>query len=571
MELAGATKAEGSQGKRAARTSSESPVPPLEALEPGSQSSARRAELDEQRRLCRSVTAPTVAPPEFDAPTHAASAPMCAEGINLEPEVNEAEKAELEAARRRRLRSLRTVPANFLEGSSYNGFKTIPEMHAFECSEGSMAPYSLPAEALTFVPASQDVITVFRNGDRERKIHNNVPLSKTETDQLAAMRREAKSRGLSFYPSVTAMATRFLSRARMDPCKAVKFMKDTQDWREQYFKNGPVTDEQIRQDMQHGIVYFTGRDSALRPTIVVRAARIPQQWYKDRCIDRFIRILIFCMEYFLRYMTVPGKVENLSVIVDLQGLGLPQVPLGPLGEVYKVMSHHYIGRVFKFYICNMSTTLGAIAGMAKSFLTDRQKQKLHILDDVRELRKEFALHQLEEDLGGTRPAVTQYLPFSLNPGPYTAGYEGEPDFTVEPEVHNILSLAGAIGKLWDPKCTEEQNCRLEYGPQAARIFRMCGLPLPLELRLELETPLSVVTGRCFQREPSDPGPPADQPNQALEEVTWTTPSSHRGLVQTLSTRDDDDGALDDDLIVDDFAAASPRCTRRMALCTWCSI
>jgi len=586
FEHSGVARVKGAGKQRAARAGGSTP-PPLEAVAPERSSSSGGAEPELWETLCRSSTAPVSLLPSFPGSGEAPSAPAGPDAPQEEKSADEDRKAEIEAARRRRLRALRTVPANFLEGTSYNGFKTAPEIHAFECSEASLAPYSLPAEALTHVPDSQDIIATFRNGDRERKIHNNVPLSKTEIDQLAAMRREAKARGLSFYPTVTSMATRFLSRARMDPLKAVKFMKETQDWREQFFKRGPVSDEQVRQDMRYGIVYFTGRDSALRPTIVVRAARIPQQWYKDRCIDRFIRMLIFCMEYFLRYMVVPGKVENLSVIVDLQGLGLPQVPLGPLGEVYKVMSHHYIGRVYKFYVCNMSTTLSAIAGMAKGFLTDRQKQKVNILDDVKHLRREFALHQLETDLGGTRPKVSQFLPFQLNPGPYTAGYDGEPDATAVSEVHHVLSMAGAIGRLWDPKCSAEQNTRLEYGPQASRILRACNLPIPPELRFDLETPLSVVTGRCFPRESSDEAEaPLEPPNQTFEEGSWTSPSSRGelaqtlsthssrgGLVQTLSTRDDEygDTELDDLNIEDVFATNTPRGTLRASLCSWCRL
>merc|ERR1719245_386100 len=104
------------------------------------------------------------------------------------------------------------------------------------------------------------------------------------------------------------------------------------------------------------------------------------------------------MEYMLRYMVVPGRVENLCVIVDLKGLSLSQVSLSALSEVYKVMSYHYSGRVFRFYIANVPSALSMIAGTAKCLLTDRQKQKLVCLKDTQELKKYFALHQLEEDL-----------------------------------------------------------------------------------------------------------------------------------------------------------------------------
>mmetsp|Transcript_38528 Transcript_38528/g.116493 ORF Transcript_38528/g.116493 Transcript_38528/m.116493 type:complete len:359 (-) Transcript_38528:5-1081(-) len=280
------------------------------------------------------------------------------------------------------------------------------------------------------------------------------------------------------------MATRFLSRARMDPKKAVKLMRETHEWRKAYFKDGPIKDDDVMEDMKHGIVYFIGRDSALRPAIVVRAKRIPQQWYKEKRIDKFIRILIFCMEYFARYMVVPGRVENLNVIVDLQGLGISQVPIGALAEVYSVLSHHYIGRVHKFYACNVSYLLNTIAGLAKGLLTDRQKQKLNVLDDVRDLRKDFALHQLECDMGGTRPIVADFFPFPVGPGPFDAGFAGGPDRDAPQGAHEALTANGVLGRLWHPRLSAHENARLEYGPRAAAVFERCGFPVPAEARFE---------------------------------------------------------------------------------------
>jgi hypothetical protein len=350
-----------------------------------------------------------------------------------------------------------TMPARLMQGQMYNGFKSLSEAPAFACKEENIAPFTLPQQALSYVPHPDAVVTAWANGDSERKIHCALPLTEPELERLAMLRGEARAEGVEFSPTVIAMATRFLSRARMDPKKALKLMKATQDWRNDYFKDGPVTDDSVLEDMSHGIVYFSGRDHALRPVMVIRANRIPQQWYKEKRIDKFIRVLIFCMEYFLRYMVVPGKVENLSVIVDLKGLSLSQVPLGALGEVYKVMSNHYIGRVFRFYVCNMSAMLGTIAGLAKAILTDRQKQKLMMLDDVSELRKDFALHQLEKDLGGSREPVQTFFPFPVEAGPFEAGYAGGPDRSGVPDAHKVLTALGAIGQLWDAKKSADEK------------------------------------------------------------------------------------------------------------------
>mmetsp|Transcript_110015 Transcript_110015/g.350392 ORF Transcript_110015/g.350392 Transcript_110015/m.350392 type:complete len:604 (+) Transcript_110015:90-1901(+) len=470
--------------------------------------------------------------------SHAASAPVIHDPESSPPAARppaesagdpEGATGKLDSQGRRRAPAA-TMPACFFKNGMHNGFRTVPEIPSMECPELWQAPHSLPIDCLDYEPSSEAVVTNFKNGDQERKIHNNIELSASEIERLQGMREESKATGQEFYPSVTAMATRFLSRARMDPRKAVKLMQETHDWRKDFFKDGPIPAESVNEDMAHGIVYFIGRDFALRPAIVIRANRIPQQWYKEKRIDKFIRMLIFCMEYFLRYMVVPGRVENLNVIVDLASLGISQVPLSALGEVYKVMSHHYIGRVYKFFVCNISLGLSTIAGMAKGFLTDRQKQKLNMLDDPTELRKEFALNQLETDLGGTRPKVTKFFPFPLAAGPFTAGYAG-PSLTDScPNGHELLSLSGAIGRLWDPKLTAEQNRRLEYTGHAAEILERCGLPVPPEARLDtqpsmaqLSTARSATASNVF----------VEGPDGKLHAAPEMTPSTEADTAETI--------------------------------------
>lgn len=445
----------------------------------------------------------------------------------------------------RRLKQSLTEPANFKQGQGveHNGFRVMPEAEAFTISDSSCAPYSLPAEVLTFSAPDTIVISKFSNGDSERKIHCNIKLSEHELERLKLMQAEAKTHDeMYFYPSVTAMATRFLSRARMDPKKAVKLMKETQEWREEFFGKGPIREEEVKDDMQNGIVYFSGRDFAFRPNIIIRPLRIPQRWYQEKRIDKMIRILIYCMEYFLRYMVVPGRIENLNVIVDLNNLSISQVPIAALQEVYKVLGQHYIGRVFKFYVCNVSMFLSTMAGVVRAMLTDRQKQKLNILSDLKELHKDFALHHLEADLGGTRPNITKeqgFFPFPMLPGPYTAGFRGEADMSQVPNVHELLSAIGCMGRLWDVKRSDEQNSKLDYGPKAVDVLKRCKLPIPAALA-ERERSMNLRTGTM------DVGPAdaSEQGNEGQEEEPVFV--NQQGKIQGMATSDKEDLVLDAD-------------------------
>lgn len=362
---------------------------------------------------------------------------------------------------------------------TYCGFKAVTEPVVLIVAEENVSPFSLVEEALVYEPPPSKLIGTFKNGDKERKIHCNTKLTDQEVALLAELQRLAREEDKAFYPSLIVLATRYLSRARGDPRKALKLMEETQRWREQYFKAGPIReDASLMEDLSHGVIYFAGRDRDLRPTIVVRANRVPAAWYKGDCVDKVIRMLIFSMEYMLRYMLVPGRVENNNVIVDLKGLSASNVPINALKQVYSVMSLHYMGRVYKFYIVNLSPWLSALTTVAKQILTDRQRQKLVFISKVAEFSEDFAAHQLETDFGGSRPILNTFYPFQLLPGPFDAGYKGGASQTAVPHVHRSLKAANVVGRLWDPSRSDDANTRLVWNLQAPEILERVGVKVP---------------------------------------------------------------------------------------------
>jgi len=295
-----------------------------------------------------------------------------------------------------------------------NGFRTMPEPTPLDVKEENIAPFSLPQEALTFQPEAPAMIANFAGGDQERKIHCNLEHRPDEMARLKSLQDEAAKSGRAYYPSITVMATRYISYARGDAKKAIAMMDATQKWRTEYFAKGPLEDSALKADLSKGILYFTGRDFSLRPILVIRAERVPAEWYEDGSgVERMLKMLIFHMEYLRRYMFVPGKIENIVVLVDLKNLGIAQVPIKALKTVYSVLSHHYIVRVFRFYVCNMSWGLSSIVSLVKPILTDRQRQKLVFMKNANDCAEWAARHHLEKDLGGTRDDVKEF--FSIPP------------------------------------------------------------------------------------------------------------------------------------------------------------
>lgn len=183
------------------------------------------------------------------------------------------------------------------------------------------------------------------------------------------------------------------------------------------------------------------------------------------------------MEYVLTYMCVPGRVENVSLLVDARGLALSNAPINALREIFRVFSNFYPGRISVLYMCNLTTGLGMLVPFVRSILTPRQRQNFHVVRHLSELLKHWAPIQLEEDFGGSRCAITSFFPFPIQPGPFSVGCRGDPDLDA-PCLHKAFVSGGLRGQLWDSALSRQRNLHLGYSVSASELFTSCGLPDP---------------------------------------------------------------------------------------------
>lgn len=359
------------------------------------------------------------------------------------------------------------------------GFRIIEDPEPLALKEEELAAFTMPQEALNFNPPANSLVVTFKNGETERKIYLNNQLTADELARIQQLREMSEKDKITFTRTVASMAGRFLNQAKGDVARAYAAMQATDKWRKTYFEK-PMRWADIQEDFKHGCVYWVGRDRELRPTIVVRGNRIPAKWIANSEYDRIIKLVVFCVEYFMRYMVIPGRVEGMNILVDLKGLGIWQVPVGALETLYKTMGSHYNSRTFKFYIANMPWALKMLLGVAKKIVSERQALKMCVLDNVTDLRTDFALHQLEEDLGGTQPVAKSFFPFPLKGGPFEAGHKGGQGKDRVQGCHRLLTRIGALGRIWDPKKTAAENERRQYTEQAGEIFQKCNLPVPAD-------------------------------------------------------------------------------------------
>lgn len=97
----------------------------------------------------------------------------------------------------------------------------------------------------------------------------------------------------------------------------------------------PVKTDNLEMLMDSGIFYFCNRDKYHRPICVLNLKKFCTLKYTDDELERFT-VLMF--DYVVERCMVPGKIENMIVLVDAKDVGVTQIPrkkLRPLTNTMK--------------------------------------------------------------------------------------------------------------------------------------------------------------------------------------------------------------------------------------------
>ena len=66
--------------------------------------------------------------------------------------------------------------------------------------------------------------------------------------------------------------------------------------------------------LEEGSIYIRGRDTSFRPIIFIDLNKIDLE---EKLVDDYIDLGVRMMEYCLKYVLFPGKVEQWTVFVDM--------------------------------------------------------------------------------------------------------------------------------------------------------------------------------------------------------------------------------------------------------------
>lgn len=358
----------------------------------------------------------------------------------------------------------------------------------------------LPEEVVLFEPSEEEIFAEPQARHGSRLIFLNTPLSQSEVESLAALRKEwmRRGEGRDELPEfIRLSALRIMQHKRFDVSRALDLV---QTCLEERVRRLPLREEDLISDLSCGAMYWHGRDRKCRPCLVVRIERFAELIKeKERCV----RMTIFVLEYAIRYAMVPGRVENWVVLVDLENASdivsfyqLPSMCL-TAKALSQTLESVYCCRMVWVKLLNLPTILSRLV---QSAIPAEKKKKVCVIEDPKkELLKYFEPSQLEVRYGGIRRNLKGHetYPFRFYPGcrgamtarpltcesgRSTASSTSGSTVDTETEVtgttlHHLTGRKFHEGHLWDTSATYrwiEEASESSLPPQAAKALSTLG-------------------------------------------------------------------------------------------------
>ncbi|OII74567.1 uncharacterized protein cubi_00120 [Cryptosporidium ubiquitum] len=271
----------------------------------------------------------------------------------------------------------------------------------------ALNPFSITLSCLLHEPTESDIIE-----DDIRYIYLNQILSDDEQLYLAKLRKCAKNHGHKFPHSVWVQGLRFLASSRFHVQTALEIMANNHEFR---IKELPITEKDVIDDLKIGAIYWHGRDIKYRPILIVKLAKLDLFVGE---IERIQKLLCFCLEFFLRYLQIAGRVENWNVIIDLAGKGITDLPIQVLKSVLSLVNTRYRMRLYRMFIVNCPKFINVVSNALVAAIPGSSIRKIRFIDESYsdEMVNMVSHEQLEESYGGTCPNLTDnFYPFRFYP------------------------------------------------------------------------------------------------------------------------------------------------------------
>lgn len=108
----------------------------------------------------------------------------------------------------------------------------------------------------------------------------------------------------------------------------------------------PFDIKPVEDFLKQGITYIYKRDRGHRPIIIINVERLVNS---GATVEQMVYLANFQIDYCIRNCLLPGTIENWTVIVDVNNVGLTHLPKSLLQGMISAMSKNYRGRMYKLF------------------------------------------------------------------------------------------------------------------------------------------------------------------------------------------------------------------------------
>jgi hypothetical protein len=362
-------------------------------------------------------------------------------------------------------------------GAKEKEYNDVPAVGGIEIEEVHLSAYPILPPYVALLEPRQDDIWL---SPRLRAIFLNQPLEPWEQVAITKFKSLVLA-DLSLKSDdpvprwLQPHMTRVLQQCKYKPEEAVKLYRNLLVER---VTKLPVTYTDVKNDLGTGFVYWHGRDARARPLMVISLGR--GVTFIDRP-EALQKLFMFHMEFAVRHLLVPGRVECWSVIIDCSGAeNLPPWKGKEMAQVLgSVLGKVYSGRMIWLRLFNFPTSFVA---RALRVCVEGVVSALGKADKVSFVRQEetqswysglVAPGQLEQRFGGSAPDVpaSEVYPYRMFATP--DGHTSRPangTCTVASSLHSFTDVAFHEGLLW-ADCLQQ--------PSGARSWREAAAKFPL--------------------------------------------------------------------------------------------
>ena len=260
-------------------------------------------------------------------------------------------------------------------------------------------------EMYRYFPPKEEIILSDSDPKKNyRFIFNGQPKTEYEQRKLNEYNEYELKHGKLSYPNIwlESDTMRLLQAAEFDLEKAYKMIIDTIN----FINKCPTSiNDRIITLLNSGIAYIYGRDHHFRPIIVISVKTYVDAIEKNKySFEDINECVIYLINYIIKYLLIPGQIENWITIVDFKSTGVSDV-----SDFKKLLTtlNSYRGRVFRNYFINISGFLKIAIKTAVSLFGSSSAKKLKILakDELHKMQQLISPENIPKKYGGTAPDV----------------------------------------------------------------------------------------------------------------------------------------------------------------------